>query len=50
MILGSLTVILVATAIVLELLPEDLAKIYVIPILVGALFTGIAQISIYKKY
>lgn len=49
-ILGSLTVILITTAIALELLPEDLSKIYVIPTLVAALFTGIAQISIYKEY
>jgi hypothetical protein len=50
MILALLTVGLIATAIAFELLPEDLAKVYVIPVLVGALFTGIAQTSIYKKY
>lgn len=49
-ILALLTVGLIATAITFELLPEDLAKVYVIPVLVGALFTGIAQTSIYKKY
>jgi len=49
-ILGLLTVVLVAIAIALELLPEDLAKIYVIPVLVAALFAGIAQNYIYKKY
>jgi hypothetical protein len=49
-ILGLLTVGLIAAAIAFELLPEDLAKVYVIPVLVGALFTGIAQASLYKKY
>jgi len=49
-ILGLLTVLLIATAIAFELLPEGLAKIYVIPILVAALFTGIAQTYVYKKY
>ena len=49
-VLALLTVGLIATAIAFELLPEDLAKVYVIPVLVAALFTGIAQASIYKKY
>ena len=48
-ILALLTVGLIGAAISFELLPEDLAKVYVIPVLVGALFTGIAQISVSKK-
>jgi len=39
-IMGLLTVVLISTAIAFEVLPEDLAKIYVLPILVAALFTG----------
>jgi hypothetical protein len=49
-VLALLTVGLIATAIAFELLPEDLAKVYVIPVLVAALFTGIAQASILKKH
>ncbi len=45
-----ITIGLIATAIAFELLPEDVAKAYVIPVLVAALFAGIAQASIYKKY
>jgi hypothetical protein len=48
--LGFLTVGLIATAIAMELLPEDQAKVYVIPTLVAALFAGIAQTSMFKKY
>jgi hypothetical protein len=48
--LGILTVALIAGAVTFELLPEDEAKIYVIPTLVAALFACIAQTSIYKKY
>ena len=50
MMLSLLTVGLTVAAIAFELLPEVLAKVYVIPALVAALFTGIAQASIYKKY
>jgi hypothetical protein len=49
-ILSLLTVGLTAAAIAFELLPEDQAKVYVIPVLVAALFTGIAQISISRKF
>jgi len=49
-VLTLLTVGLIATGIAFELLPEDLAKVYVIPVLVAALFTSIVQASIYKKY
>ncbi|HEY1248857.1 MAG TPA: hypothetical protein VGE97_07720 [Nitrososphaera sp.] len=48
--LALITVVLIATAIAFELLPEEVAKDYVIPVLVAALFTGMAQASIYKKY
>jgi hypothetical protein len=50
LILGLLTVCLIGAAIALELLPENEAKVYVIPVLVAALFTGIANTSIYMKY
>jgi hypothetical protein len=49
-VLGLFAVGLIAAAIAFELLPEDEAKIYVIPTLVAALLTAIAQTSIYKKY
>ena len=49
-VLSLLTVGLTVAAIAFELLPEDLAKVYVIPVLVAALFTGITQACIYKKY
>lgn len=49
-ILILLTVGLIAAGIAFELLPEDLAKVYVIPVLVAALFTSLAQASLYKKY
>jgi len=48
--LGILTIVLIATAITSELLPEEEAKVYVVPILIAALFSCIAQTSIYKKY
>jgi hypothetical protein len=48
--LALLTVGLIATAITFEFLAEDLAKVFVVPILVCVLFTSIAQASIYKKY
>jgi hypothetical protein len=49
-ILGILTVALIAGAVAFELLPEEVAKLYVVPTLVAALFARIAQTSIYKKY
>jgi hypothetical protein len=48
--LALLTVGLISTAIAFEFLAEELAKVFVIPILVSVLFTTIAQASIYKKY
>ena len=47
-ILWLIAVGLVATAIAMELLPEDEAKVYVIPILVAALFACIAQYSNFR--
>jgi hypothetical protein len=41
---------LIAAAIAMELLPEDEAKVFVIPTLVAALFIGFGQISITKKH
>ena len=48
--LGILAFVLVGAALTFELLPEDEAKVYVVPTLVAALFACIAQISIYKKH
>jgi uncharacterized metal-binding protein len=48
-ILGLATVGLIAAAIGMEFLSEEEAKIYVVPMLVTALFTTIAHTSIYKK-
>jgi hypothetical protein len=47
--LGLLTSVLIAVAIAFELLPEEEAKSYVVPILVTALFACIAQFPIYKR-
>jgi hypothetical protein len=49
-ILSVISVILIAGAIGMELLSEDLAKVFVMPTLVAALFVGIANISLSKKY
>jgi hypothetical protein len=46
--LGLATVILIALAIAMELLPEEEAKTYVAPLLVAALFAGIAHTA-YKQ-
>jgi hypothetical protein len=46
--LGLATVILIALAIAMELLPEEEAKTYVVPVLVAALFAGIAHTA-YKQ-
>ena len=50
LVLGFFVVGLIAIAIVLEVLPEDEAKVYVIPTLVAALFAGITQTSVFRKY
>jgi hypothetical protein len=49
LILGALTSVLIAVAIAFELLPEEEAKAYVVPILVAALFACIAQFPVYKR-
>ena len=43
LLLGSFTTILVLAGIIMELLPEGEAKIFVIPTLVAALFAGAGQ-------
>ena len=49
-VLGSITTLFILTAIIMELLPEDVAKIFVVPILIAALIAGITQTSISKKH
>jgi hypothetical protein len=41
---------LILVAIVMELLPEEESKIFVVPTLVAALFVGIAQLTIIRKH
>jgi hypothetical protein len=48
-ILNIVSIALVLAAIVMELLPEDQAKIFVIPTLVAVLAAGFIQLSIYKN-
>jgi len=50
LILGLITVILIAAAIALELLPEDEAKAYVIPVLVAALFSCVSNAIMYRNH
>lgn len=50
LVLGSITTLFILTAIIMELLPEDVAKIFVVPILIAALIAGITQTSISKKH
>lgn len=40
---------LIAAALAMELLPEEQAKIYVVPTLVAALFTGVPLIFMCRK-
>lgn len=47
-ILSLVTIALISTAIGMELLPEEEAKLFVIPTLVAALFAGIGMLSISK--
>lgn len=49
-ILSLVNIGLIAAAITMELLPEDEAKVFVIPMLVAALFAGAIRISIYRKH
>jgi hypothetical protein len=48
-ILGLLMIGLIATGLAMELLPEEQAKIYVVPILVAALFTCTAHTFMNRK-
>ena len=41
---------LISSAITMELLPEEEAKVYVVPILVAALFSSLSYTLMYKKY
>ncbi len=50
MLLSVSTVLLIAIAIGMEFLAEDLAKVFVVPLLVASLFIGIINLSISKKY
>ena len=50
LILGTVTTVLILAAIIMEFLPEDESKIFVIPTLAAALFITISQIGLYKKY
>ena len=49
LLLSSVTSILVLAAIIMELLPEDEAKIFVIPTLITALFIGVGQTYLSKR-
>ena len=44
--LSSLNTALILAAIIMELLPEDTAKIFVMPTLVAAFFLGVSQLYI----
>ena len=48
LLLTSMTSILILAGIIMELLPEDKAKIFVIPTLIAALFAGVGQSFISK--
>jgi hypothetical protein len=49
-ILSLVSIGLIATAIGMELLPEEEAKVFVIPTLVAALAAGIGMLSISKMH
>jgi hypothetical protein len=46
--LGIVNIALIAAAVCMELLPEEEAKVFVIPTLVAALVAGIGMLSISK--
>ena len=50
LLLGSVTTVLILAAIMMELLPEDQAKVFVVPTLVAALFVGVGQTFISKRH
>ena len=47
-ILSIVSIGLIATAIGMELLPEEEAKVFVVPTLIAALFIGVGMLSISK--
>ena len=47
--LSIVTVTLIILAIIMELLPEDTAKVFVIPILLSGLVSSLIQISIFRR-
>jgi hypothetical protein len=49
-ILSSISAVLVLSAIIMEFLPEDEAKVFVIPVLVAALITTVTQVSFARRY
>jgi Na+-transporting NADH:ubiquinone oxidoreductase subunit NqrD len=49
-ILSSISAVLVLSAIIMEFLPEDEAKVFVIPVLVAALVTTVTQVSFAWRY
>jgi hypothetical protein len=48
-ILSIVTAVLIVAAIVMELLPEDVAKTFVIPALISALMSALIQLSILRR-
>jgi hypothetical protein len=48
-ILSSISAVLVLSAIIMEFLPEDEAKVFVIPVLVAALITTVTQVSFARR-
>jgi hypothetical protein len=48
-ILSIVTAGLIAAAIIMELLPEDVAKIFVIPTLISALMSALIQAFIVRR-
>jgi len=48
-ILSIVTAGLIAAAIIVEMLPEDVAKIFVIPTLISALMSSLIQVFIVRR-
>jgi len=48
--LGAFNIVLITAAICMELLPEEEAKVFVIPTLVAALVAGIGMLPISKMH
>jgi hypothetical protein len=47
--LSIITAALIISAIIMELLPEDTAKVFVIPILIAGLVSSSIQVSIFRR-